>query len=454
MHFEDKLYTMRLNQILDHMISSLDISLCRQSDAVFTLSTILSILNKLIIERPIYVKFFHRNKENTTNLLTALEAIILDLGLGELDDEYNNSWALGFSNKQSSKTESMKKRHTSDDILLERHPIKTQPFREFKHKPSVQNSSTDWSLVENKVYEILIKLLRNFILDFSSIKELELPEQLLKEADLEELMDDCDECNEDEFAEIEDESKAEDLTIKTIDNDDAYKQIILIASQAISRFLEGKFGKTFGGGNLLKVKFLNLVVELSLYVEYESVMDEKIQVYTSQNNSNSNKETTTTNDTSSDGLSLSSNLESPRARKIKFESKKVERHCSDLDARPDYKCKLPSKSIKRIKDCLVNDSFQSSLEEYFAQLTRCFLTYENNSILHKEFESLISLVINQYSPKWLISRFIQSGLLDRLSDSKYFQEIHSHTANICEVATMLYLSESPNVKPLVETRKT
>lgn len=448
MHYEEKLYTVRLNQILEHLISSLDISYTKQPDAVFSLSTILSLLNKLLIERPVYVKFFNRNKDNITNLLTAVETLILELNLDELDDEYHNSWALGF-NKKVSNTDSIKKRYTSDDVLLDRHPVKTQPFRDIrdiKEKANSCSSQNDWYSIEDRVYEILIKIVRNFILDFSAIKELELQEQQLKEADLEELMDDCDECMEDEYAEIDENHNTEDLTIKLIDYEEAYKQIISIASQAISRFNDGKFGRAFGAGNLLKVKFLSLLVELTLHVEYEHQMSEKFNIYNTQ----TNKETQLVND-SQTSTSNTTNIESPRAKKIKFGGK-VERHCSDLDARPEYKCKLPAKSIKRIRDWLVNDSFQVSLQNFFNQLTRCFLSYEQNSILHKEFECLISLVVNPFAPRWLFSRFVESGLLDRLSDSKYFQQIHAHTANICEIATMLYLSEAPHVKPLVEKR--
>ena len=98
---------------------------------------------------------------------------------------------------------------------------------------------------------------------------------------------------------------------------------------------------------------------------------------------------------------------------------------------------------------------ESIMLTFFNKLIFCFLKYENNNILHKEFEYFIQFIFSDFCPLQLSKIFINlSDIFKSMakSNSNVF-EIKKNLANICEITTLIFLTKNPMVLKSLENSK-
>lgn len=92
---------------------------------------------------------------------------------------------------------------------------------------------------------------------------------------------------------------------------------------------------------------------------------------------------------------------------------------------------------------------------FYKNLIDCFIKFEDNSILHKQFEYLVQFLFSDFCPKELADTFIEeSCILETIVKScSSFAIAKRNLANICEIATLIFLATNSKVQKALNTSK-
>lgn len=253
------------------------------------------------------------------------------------------------------------------------------------------------------LYELMIKIVQNMIMDFGFNQLIPKSNDIIiKENDLEDI---------DDLYEDNPIIDSDVYSIFYISYVKAYDVILEISKITMMNFTQTLQYKSIGILNLSKIRFMNLFLEMILHLNFQYKSDS--QYY---------------------------NLKEQSLKDNDYNNLKVEN-----DSKIDFN------TLKTIIEFVENDLFINYCQGFFDTIIRLFLYFDNNTILHKEFYGIVDSIVHQYSLESIVNKFFNSSdFIESISDQDYYtKKMRGNLVNICEIATLIFLSENPKVKEFV-----
>ena len=459
-------------QIINPKIRSL-----RESNFVF-------LFEKLLSERNLYLRYFaYSEEENLSIFLEILhkkikrEIDFLKNSCNEDIDEENCFLPLN-QKKKSYKTSNVFKAECSDNELGESQKHFTQNITKIQNNIKKDNFFPEFHIDDlltekekarysfRELLLILSKLLQNMIIDIglsdgesndefvnsivtttqeksilidkdkiSSLNEvekcdkkienvLEIPAPYIKPREFVLKQEDPEvELDEEEEEENEPEPKSKKFLYKnkpiSYTSSNSYSIIKEIFKLLIIDLSNQNFQVIFGLENNLKLEVIILIIELFSDINYTATVSEKILL------------------SKSDNLNLD-NINNKSRSKLKRKTtlnndKRILQHVTGGNF-----------IIKR-HDSLLDDN--TILKKFFEILVYSFLKFENNNILHKNFEFLIQFILSDFCPNEIIDFFLSEfNIFNSINTISKNFKCPNNLVNICEISAKIFLSTNIQVK--------
>lgn len=204
-------------------------------------------------------------------------------------------------------------------------------------------------------------------------------------------------------------------------------------------FEKASLKESFGLNNLIELELLTLIIELFSDLNYTIHVNNLITKHKKLRNGK-----------------LLSNEVNLKAKSFKRKStlnkdKRILQYVKANDDSWDLK-HIFTNSEEKV-EILIND--KSTLSLFYENLIECFFRFENNSILHKNFEYLVQFLFSDYCPKELSDNFIDnSNILNSIVKSNSsFAITKRNLANICEISALLFMTSNSKVQKALSQSK-
>jgi hypothetical protein len=235
--------------------------------------------------------------------------------------------------------------------------------------------------------------------------------------------------------------------------DEPYEVIKNILSLVIEKFNDSDpvTNDKFGLNNILELELLILIIELFCDLNYtihvnKLIKDHKksIQCEKLKNNPTNDRNNLINTET----IMNTTNL---KHIKTLNKDKRILQYVKSNDFKWELKS-IFTNAEERV-DCLISD--KNSLTNFFKKLVECFIKFENNSILHKNFEYLVNFLFLDFCPRQFSNTFIEeSNILNTIVNSNSsFAFTKRHLANICEISALVFTTSNLKIQKEIDSSK-